>query len=186
MPHDEPLNERAGHPVVPANIRVFDWTEFDGEPPVQSNHEANDMQDEGFVTYDRADEEIDEEDETNDFDGEGDGDPSINDDDDNDDGGEDDGVVSIPIELVHAVSDAVQQPSETGIVGNDGFETREVGQEDDVPISQLFPTTLPQSTPSVGAVLARLQRSPLTPSNAPPQQDAMATVNRTLNSRGHV
>src|ERR671916_561004 len=181
MPHDEPLNERAGHPVVPANIRVFDWTEFDGEPPVQSNHEANDIQDEGFVTYDRTDEEIDEEDETNDFDGEEDGDPSIN-----DDGGEDDGVVSIPIEPVHAVSDAVQQPSETDIVGNDGFETREVGQEDNVPISQLFPTTLPQSTPSVGAVLARLQRSPLTPSNAPPQQDAMATVNRTLNSRGHV
>lgn len=41
--HDEPLNERARHPRVLASIGIFDWMEFDGEPPLESNHEANDL-----------------------------------------------------------------------------------------------------------------------------------------------
>lgn len=96
---------------------------------------------------------MDEEDEfnghhpTDDSNGDDNGNPSIDDDDDNDNGGGNYGVVPIPIEVVHAVRDAIQQPSKTGIAGNDDSETREVGQEDDVPIGQLFPTPLLRSTP---------------------------------------
>ena len=93
MPHNEPGNQPIG---------VFDWSGFDEEPLVGTNHVVNDMQNEGMVGYDRVDDDIDDEDGINEHrsDDGGDNDDihSIDSDSNNDNGGGNDGGVQIPNE----------------------------------------------------------------------------------------
>ena len=105
MPHNEPGNQPIG---------IFDWLDFDEEPPVRTNHVVNDMQNEGMVGYNRADDDIDDKDGINehcsDDGGNNDDFHSIDSDSNNDNGGGNDGGVQIPNEEEVENGDEVDQP----------------------------------------------------------------------------
>ena len=194
MSHDEPLNEPNG---------VFDWTDFDGEPLVGTHHVVNDLHREGTVGYDRADDDINDEQGSDDYhsddDSDNDNHRSVDSSDDNDNDGRNNGGVQIANEQDVANRDEVDQPREAFelnveettrcgesnviLARNLGSESREVGKEDNVPIGDLFTTHLARSTPSVGTVLAGLGRAPPCQSYRPPRHHSGKRVTPTLNSR---
>lgn len=171
-----------------------------------TNHVVNDLQEEGIIGYDRADDDIDNDQGTNehhsDDDGNDDDNYSTDDDDDNGNGGGNYGGVQVPNKQEVANRNEVEQPramfelnveetthcgeSNENLARNVAYESVEVGQEDDVPIGQFFTTPLAQSTSSVGVVLVGLGRASPSPSCRPARQDSGMTNTLTLNSRAPV
>ena len=200
---EEPQNQPNAGRAVSADKGVFDWSDFDEEPLVGTNRVVNDLQGDGIIGCNRANDDIDDEQRINEHHGDDDGNNddgnAIGGDDDNDNSGGNDGGVQIPNEQEVANKDEVDQPckafeqnveestcrgeSNETLARNVGSESPEVGQEEDVPIGQLFRTPLARSTPSIGATLAGLGRAPPSPSNRPPRHDSGKIVPPSLNSR---
>ncbi|KAG0574076.1 hypothetical protein KC19_VG232100 [Ceratodon purpureus] len=174
MPRTEPVNQPNG---------VFDWAGFDEEAATSPHHVVNEIQTRGKVAYDRVDYDVDDEFEVEMTQHQSD-DGGDNDDihpirsvsnNDNEGGGNNMGE-QIPIpEDVEGGEEVEQLPGtlpvnveETIRSGgldetpprNEQSETVRNGQEDEIPIGRLFQTPVPESTPSIGAVLAGLGRPP--------------------------
>ena len=123
MLHAESLNQSNEDRVFTTGNGVFGWSDFDGEAHVGINHVVNELQQEGIIAYDRADDDINNDRGTNehhsDDDGNNDDNYSIDDDDDNGNGGGNYGGVQVPNEQGVANGNEVDQPRYQGSIHDD-------------------------------------------------------------------
>ncbi|KAG0614420.1 hypothetical protein M758_6G175300 [Ceratodon purpureus] len=154
MPRNEPVNQPNG---------VFDWAGFDEEAATSPHHVVNEIRIGGVHQNDDG----------------GDNDDihpvrSVSNNDN--EGGDNNDGVQIPIpqnveggeevdQLQGALPENVEETTQSRGLNespprNEHSERVQNGQEDKIPIGQLFQTPLPQNTPSIGALLAGLGRPP--------------------------
>lgn len=197
---EEPENQPNEDPAIPSDDGIFDWSDFDEEPLVGSDHVVHDLQNDDILGYDRADDDIADEQEIDDHHGDDDGNnvdgTAIRSDAGNDNRGENDGRVQIQNEREVANKDEAHEGSEQIVeetsrsggsnntrAQNVGLESPQVEQEEDLPLNRLFPTPVARSTSSIGTTLVGLGRAPPSPSNRPPRHDSRKLSTPTLNSK---
>ena len=176
--------------------RVFNWSDTDAEPIMERNDVVSPLQDAGNNKYDRADDDINDDQGTNGHLPHGDND------------GDGTGGHSDPVQPIRTRSDEPndcstfqqRQPNVHAVVGTSPVEdvnTRNIGTdviaenhavapEDDVPIGQLFSTPMTQSTPSVGAIIAGLRRVSPSPSPLRPRPDRTNTASQVLHAMASI